>query len=78
MTARAPSPRAKGRATPRAPWKFTLAITLGNDAMRDIGDVARALRVVAARCGEAGSSEASGVIRDENGNAVGMWEIHSR
>lgn len=52
--------------------KFTLEITMGNDAMRTPEDIATALGDVASRV-QAGYG--NGNIRDLNGNAVGTYEI---
>ena len=52
--------------------KFTLDIDLGNDAMQTADDVAEALRRVAKRL-EADRDLSSGLIRDLNGNTVGVW-----
>jgi hypothetical protein len=57
--------------------KFTLTIDLGNSAMDEPQDVARALDEVAfdlKRNGFVGEGE-SGLIRDLNGNRVGSWEV---
>ena len=53
--------------------KFTLTITLGNEAMQTNEDVAEALRVAASRI----ESRALPLIRDINGNNVGSWEFTS-
>jgi hypothetical protein len=53
--------------------KFTLEITLGNDAMRDVDHVARALRLLAADIRAEDGPGDSGTIRDVNGNKVGTW-----
>ncbi len=50
--------------------RFVLVIEMGNDAMQDLDDVARALDKLA-RNGFADS----GYIRDENGNTVGHYEL---
>lgn len=60
--------------------KFKLEIELGNDAMQDQHDVAKALRGVADRLNRFISTNwspysASGKIHDENGNSVGSWEV---
>lgn len=50
--------------------RFVLEIELGNDAMQDLDDVARALEgLCLSGFGESGS------IRDANGNAVGSFEL---
>ena len=51
---------------------FTLAITLGNDAMKTRTDINRALREVIAQ-NKRGVS--GGIIRDVNGNTVGEWQV---
>ena len=53
--------------------KFTLSITLGNDAMRTPADIATALHRVA-RILETSDGETRGTIRDANGNTVGSWK----
>jgi len=50
--------------------EFTLQITLGNDAMQDLSDIADALRRVA---GALEDGRSAGPIRDINGNTVGEW-----
>ena len=52
---------------------FTLNIELGNAAMMSTEDVADALEILVDRLRY--ESEASGVIRDYNGNKVGRWEV---
>jgi len=58
--------------------KFTIEISLGNDAMQSGPDVAKALRKVADFI-EAYESAATlvggGPIRDDNGNRVGKWGV---
>jgi hypothetical protein len=61
--------------------KFTLEITLGNDAMQTPADVRNALMKIANRL-ERGQDpyspfegEDSGKIMDGNGNSVGKWEV---
>lgn len=57
---------------------FTLSIHLGNDAMQSPYDLALALRKLAGRLADDGYEPAlpdSGVIRDDNGNNVGTWDI---
>jgi hypothetical protein len=62
---------------------FQLTIELGNDAMRTGSDIAGALGQVATRLthdeftgADLGpDAEASGRIRDENGNTVGTWSV---
>lgn len=51
---------------------FTLKIELGNEAMSNAADVARALRRVAGRMDEGASD---GRIMDPNGNAVGVFSL---
>lgn len=48
---------------------FKLTIELGNDAMQDLDDVARALDKLA----RFGFGE-SGSIKDDNGNTIGHYE----
>jgi len=60
--------------------KFQLNIDLGNDAMQDHHDVAKALRTVADRLSKFTSTGWSpyaldGKIKDDNGNTVGSWEV---
>jgi hypothetical protein len=61
--------------------KFTLEITLGNDAMQTPADVRNALRKVADRLERDQDAyspfegEDSGKIMDGNGNSVGKWEV---
>ena len=64
--------------------KFTIEITLGNDAMRLGDDVATALEGVARHLRTfPGDHELSGIhdyreahsIRDTNGNRVGVWHV---
>lgn len=60
--------------------KFQLAIELGNAAMQDSHDVAKALRGVADRLSKFISTDWSpyaldGTIKDDNGNTVGRWEV---
>lgn len=50
--------------------EFTVKIELGNAAMMDLEDVARALRRIADRL-EAGSD--GGKVMDTNGNSVGTF-----
>jgi hypothetical protein len=63
--------------------KFTLTIEMGNDAMRTARHLNEALRKVATSVlayeeddeeGFAGKVVSS-IVRDENGNKVGRWEI---
>jgi len=51
---------------------FTLTINMGNDAMADKYDVARALESLA---GELGYRD-SGRVVDDNGNTVGTWSFN--
>ncbi len=57
---------------------FTLTITLGNDAMQTLGDVADALarvsRYVEAHAWDIIPGESRGIF-DENGNRVGEWSM---
>lgn len=63
--------------------KFTLEIELGNDAMQDGNDVARALHSLADKMalreceyGDGLYYDGSAVgIKDANGNTVGKWEV---
>ena len=61
--------------------KFTLSITLGNDAMQDNGDVADALRRVANEIESDGwgtrltDGYAAQTIFDINGNDVGHFKV---
>jgi hypothetical protein len=60
--------------------KFQLTIELGNAAMQDHHDVAKALRGVADRLSKFVSSgwnpyALSDKIKDDNGNTVGGWEV---
>jgi hypothetical protein len=55
--------------------KFTLTITLGNDAMQLPEDVAEALRIVADKLPTSFASKDEGIIRDVNGNNVGDWQV---
>lgn len=59
---------------------FVLTIDLGNDAMRSGYDVQVALRKIGERVGAfRGVLDLvlgdRGSIRDENGNAIGRWEV---
>jgi hypothetical protein len=61
---------------------FNLTITLGNAEMSHSGEVADALRKVAARVEKhddslVGWNGLSGGINDVNGNTVGRWEVSS-
>lgn len=59
--------------------QFKLSITLGNDAMQTGADVADALMRTASRFVEQvdfGPTE-RGVIRDLNGNVVGLFEVEA-
>jgi hypothetical protein len=59
--------------------EFTLTIKLGNAAMCDPLDVARALKELAEKIASEvgtevnGSWECAGIIRDLNGNSVGTY-----
>lgn len=57
--------------------KFVLTLELGNDRMRNWGDIARALRQVADHIdGPSDEFPLEGdfnSVRDENGNHVGGW-----
>ena len=52
--------------------KFTLEITLGNEAMQTPEDIADALRKAASHVQ---GGYGNGVIRDVNGNSVGSYDI---
>lgn len=52
--------------------KFTLTITMGNDAMQDEIDVIQALRQVIHKLGD---MRTSGEVLDANGNAVGKFQL---
>ncbi len=62
---------------------FKLEIELGNEAMQSPGEVALALTEVVRRlaspsiadCFGDGGAGTEGVIRAENGNRVGSWEV---
>lgn len=54
--------------------KFTLTITLGNDAMTNVWHVGRALRDLADKM-EANPQSDDGPILDANGNTVGVWRF---
>jgi hypothetical protein len=60
--------------------KFQLTIELGNAAMQDNHDVAKALRGVADRLSKFVSTgwnpyAQDGTIKDDNNNTVGGWEL---
>lgn len=57
--------------------KFSLTIELGNDAMRDPGDVAAALEYIANQLRDTGFGDIGDdwVVRDANGNGVGLWTV---
>ena len=67
---------------PKEANAFTLRINLGNDAMRSLDDVARALRAVAtkleSRTKDLVYADATGVVLDDNGNRVGHWKRSRR
>ncbi|HET6329215.1 MAG TPA: hypothetical protein VFF76_00370 [Holophagaceae bacterium] len=52
--------------------RFKLSITLGNDAMQTSDDIATALERVAEHMRNGSDG---GAIHDENGNAVGHFEV---
>ena len=55
---------------------FTLTIELGNDAMQNASDVARALRKLAGKIDLREFDKIDGgKIMDVNGNSVGEWEV---
>jgi hypothetical protein len=51
--------------------KFTLEITMGNDAMQTRDQLAYALELVADEVHH--TTHEAGIVRDENGNTVGKW-----
>ncbi len=53
---------------------FVLKIQLGNEAMQSKSHIAAALRELAFDL-ENLDRERFGIVRDENGNTVGQWEI---
>jgi hypothetical protein len=53
------------------PTKFTLTITMGNDAMRSRADVIGALGAAVQNI----RHDYEGRIRDDNGNTVGEWHF---
>jgi hypothetical protein len=59
--------------------QFTLKINLGNEAMQTGYDIAYAVRDVAFRLQDYGNLESmkscKGLIRDINGNTVGLWRV---
>jgi len=63
--------------------KFTLSVTLGNEAMQSGEDIAQALRSVADKLEALGGDpiedmddyDRSGRIADGNGNTVGRWSL---
>lgn len=57
------------------PQKFTLEIELGNSAMSEIEDIARALRGVTESLSYRDMSKFVGYVQDRNGNSVGKWEL---
>lgn len=57
------------------PEKFTLNINLGNAAMCEIEDLARALERVIEDLSYGDMSRSVGYIQDLNGNTVGKWEL---
>ena len=54
--------------------KFTLTISLGNDAMQDYADIAEALICLSELMADYGDDTPS-VIMDQNGNRVGEWKV---
>ena len=64
--------------------QFALTVNLGNDAMRTVEDVAFALEQTAVNATRHVASDRtftagdSGLIRDSNGNAVGVWAVENR
>jgi len=58
--------------------RFTLDITLGNEAMQTAEDIATALAKLGeqlATFDESNWPGTEGIIRDENGNTVGTWQV---
>jgi hypothetical protein len=55
------------------PERITITIELGNDAMQNMDDVARALKTLAERM-ESGREPTK--IMDDNGNSVGTVEYN--
>lgn len=58
--------------------KFTLEITLGNEAMQSADDVLDAFKESVERLWEPGADLMqgdSGRLMDENGNTVGSWRV---
>ena len=64
--------------------QFALTVNLGNDAMRTVEDVAFALEQTAVNATRHVASDRtftagdSGLIRDSNGKAVGVWAVENR
>jgi hypothetical protein len=54
---------------------FTVAIHMGNEAMRTPDDVARTLRRIAAHISTNGTSGFFETIHDDNGNDVGRYKL---
>ena len=54
---------------------FTLTIDLGNSAMLDKHDLAKALAGVERHIRSGNFTAGSATIRDDNGNRVGYWKI---
>ena len=55
--------------------KFTLTISLGNDAMQDYYDIAEALTRLGALMADYGDDTPKSII-DQNGNYVGQWSVN--
>ena len=62
--------------------KFRLEIELGNDAMQTLDDVIAALRASRNSLADGNEPLTTGdndrVLRDENGNNIGKWEVTKR
>ena len=60
--------------------KFSLSISLGNEAMQTPEDVSLALSKVVGLLDQSHvtfEDNARGYVRDANGNTVGSWEVSS-
>ncbi len=56
--------------------KFTLTITLGNEAMQTGSDIAALLRRLASKIDNQDANQLTGgKLMDLNGNCVGKWDI---
>ena len=62
--------------------KFRLEIELGNDAMQTLDDVIAALQASRNSLADGNEPLTTGdndrVLRDENGNNIGKWEVTKR